>query len=140
MGTGLGPREILLRPLPPRGSRAGVTKILRLVLGDQLNPQHSWFKEPSQDAVFLLMEMRQETDYVLQHAQKILAIFAAMRDFSWMLREAGHCVHYMTIDDPANRQSLTANLDALLASYNAGAFEYQSPDEWRLTMVFFWRR
>ena len=87
MGTGLGPREILLRPLPPRGSRAGVTKILRLVLGDQLNPQHSWFKEPSQDVVFLLMEMRQETDYVLHHAQKILAIFAAMRDFSRMLRE-----------------------------------------------------
>ena len=132
MGTGLGAREILLRSLPPRGSRAGVTKILRLVLGDQLNPQHSWFKEPSQDVVFLLMEMRQETDYVLHHAQKILAIFAAMRDFSRMLREAGHCVHYMTIDDPANRQSLTANLDALLASYNAGAFEYQSPDEWRL--------
>ncbi len=38
------------------------------------------------------------------------------------------------------RQSLTANLDALLASYNARAFEYQSPDEWRLTMVFFGRR
>ena len=85
-------------------------------------------------------EFRTLPDYVLHHAQKILAIFAAMRDFSRMLREAGHCVHYMTIDDPANRQSLTANLDALLASYNAGAFEYQSPDEWRLTMVFFGRR
>ena len=78
------------------------------------------------------MEMRQETDYVLHHAQKILAIFAAMRDFSRLLREAGHRVHYITIDDPANRQSLTANLHALLASYNAGAFEYQAPDEWRL--------
>ena len=109
-----------------------MTTIIRLVLGDQLNPLHGWYKERREDVVYLLMEIRQETDYVLHHAQKILAIFAAMRDFSRMLREAGHRVHYVTIDDPANRQSLTANLDALLASYKARTFEYQAPDEWRL--------
>jgi deoxyribodipyrimidine photolyase-related protein len=132
MGTGMAGGEILFRSLPPRDQGAGVTKTIRLVLGDQLSPLHSWFKEPREDVVYLLMEIRQETDYVLHHAQKILAIFAAMRDFARMLREAGHRAHYMTIDDPANRQSLTANLDALLASHNAGAFEYQAPDEWRL--------
>jgi deoxyribodipyrimidine photolyase-related protein len=64
----------------------------------------------------VLIEMRQETDYVLHHAQKILAIFAAMRDFARQLGEAGHRVRYVAIDDPSNRQTLTANLDALIAA------------------------
>ena len=59
---------------------------LRLILGDQVNPQHSWFtpspKGVDSGVVYVLMEVRQETDYVLHHAQKILAIFAAMRDFA----------------------------------------------------------
>ena len=105
---------------------------LRLILGDQLNPEHSWFTAPDDNTVYVLMEVRQETDYVLHHAQKIIAIFAAMRDFARWLVKAGHRVHYLAIDDPANRQSLPANLDALIAHYSARAFEYQAPDEWRL--------
>jgi deoxyribodipyrimidine photolyase-related protein len=105
---------------------------LRLVLGDQLNSEHSWFTAPDDNAVHVLMEVRQESDYVLHHAQKIIAIFAAMRDFARQLRLSGHRVHYLAIDDSANRQSLPANLDALIAEYSASAFEYQAPDEWRL--------
>ena len=59
---------------------------LRLILGDQLNPTHSWFSAPDDDVVYVLMEVRQETDYVLHHAQKIIAIFAAMRDFARQLQ------------------------------------------------------
>ncbi len=105
---------------------------LRLILGDQLNPQHSWFSAIDEHVVYVLMEIRQETDYVLHHAQKIIAIFAAMRDFARQLRGVGHRVHYLSIDDPANRQSLPANLDALIADYSSSTFEYQAPDEWRL--------
>ena len=105
---------------------------LRLILGDQLNPRHRWFAEVRPDVIYLLMEIRQETNYVLHHAQKVLAIFAAMRDFAWQLKEAGHRVRYITIDDASNRQSLPANLDALIAHYGAVALEYQHPDEWRL--------
>ena len=106
--------------------------MLRLILGDQLNPLHHWFAVADDEVVYVLMEVRQETDYVLHHAQKILAIFAAMRDFSSQLKAAGHRVHYLFIDDAENRQSLPANLDALIARYSASAFEYQAPDEWRL--------
>lgn len=105
---------------------------LRLLLGDQLNPVHPWFDERDAGVVYVLMEVRQETDYVLHHAQKILAMFAAMRDFARRLRKQGHRVHYLAIDDPANSASLTANLDRLLVRYQATAFEYQEPDEWRL--------
>ena len=105
---------------------------LRLVLGDQLNMQHRWFTEVDDATVYVLMEVRQETDYVLHHAQKILAIFAAMRDLARQLREAGHRVHYLAIDDPSNLQAMPANIDALIEQYRATAFEYQAPDEWRL--------
>lgn len=105
---------------------------LRLILGDQLNPQHSWFTAVDENVVYVLMELRQETDYVLHHAQKILGIFAGMRAFAQALRQAGHRVHYLTIGDAANRQQLTANLDDLIALHSAGSLVYQEPDEWRL--------
>ena len=105
---------------------------LKLILGDQLNPLHSWFQASDPEVVYLMLEMRQETDYVLHHAQKILAIFAGMRDFARALKAGGHRVHYLAIDDPANRQSLPANLDWLIAHYDATALKYQAPDEWRL--------
>lgn len=105
---------------------------LRLILGDQLNPQHSWFSTQHDDVVYVLMEVRQETDYVLHHAQKILAIFAAMRDFARTLGEAGHRVVYLAIDAPDNCHDIPANLDQLIAGFGAIAFEWQAPDEWRL--------
>ena len=83
------------------------TTTLRLVLGDQLNAQHRWFTEVDDAIVYVLMEVRQETDYVLHHAQKILAIFAAMRDFARQLREAGHRVHYIAIDQPHSARAMT---------------------------------
>ncbi|MCC7198556.1 MAG: cryptochrome/photolyase family protein, partial [Gammaproteobacteria bacterium] len=107
-------------------------RTLRLVLGDQLNPGHSWFQDVDPQVVYVLMEVRQETDYVLHHAQKILAIFAAMRDFARHLRESGHRVRYVALDDPSNRQSITENLAALAQHYDARRVEWQAPDEWRL--------
>lgn len=111
---------------------AGRAQTLRLVLGDQLNPQYKWFQTADAGIVYVLMEVRQETDYVRHHAQKIIAIFAAMRDFARHLREMGHRVRYVALDDPSNRQSITANLAALIEHYKAQALEWQSPDEWRL--------
>ena len=105
---------------------------LRLILGDQLDPHHRWFLEVDAAITYVLMEVRQETDYVLHHAQKILAIFAAMRDLAGQLRAAGHSVHYLAIDDPANLHAVPANLDALAARFQATAIEYLAPDEWRL--------
>ncbi len=107
-------------------------RCLRLVLGDQLNPVHTWFAEVDPQVVYVLMEVRQETDYVVHHAQKILAIFAAMRDFARHLREAGHRVRYVALDDPSNRQSIPENLSALVRHYRASRVQWQFPDEWRL--------
>ena len=105
---------------------------LRLILGDQLNPTHSWFSSVDSKVVYTLMEMRQETDYVLHHAQKVIAVFAGMRDLATHLQVQGHRVHFIAIDDPQNTQSLTFNLEKLIQQFNCTRFEYQQPDEWRL--------
>ena len=105
---------------------------LRLILGDQLNPLHSWFDQSNDQVIYVLMEVRSETDYVLHHAQKVLGIFAAMRAFSDRLKSTGHRVRYIRIDHPSNRNQITSNLDALIDHYDAKSVEYQEPDEWRL--------
>jgi len=105
---------------------------LRLILGDQLNPLHSWFSRVDEQVIHVFMEMRQETDYVLHHAQKILGIFAGMRAFAHELKQAGHRVHYLAIRDADNQQQLCPNLDALVQRYGASCLAYQEPDEWRL--------
>ncbi len=38
-------------------------KTLRLILGDQLNENHPWFQHVNADVVYVLMELRSETDY-----------------------------------------------------------------------------
>lgn len=106
--------------------------LLRLILGDQLNPLHSWLGDVRADVVYVLMEVRSETDYVRHHAQKVLALFAAMRAFARQLKASGHRTRYVTIDHPSNRQDITANLEALVRHYKASSVEYQAPDEWRL--------
>ena len=83
---------------------------LKLILGDQLNLDHSWFKTVNDNTIFCLFEMRQETDYVTHHIQKIVGFFAAMRHFAQNLEKAGHTVIYYKINDAKNTQSLTNNI------------------------------
>lgn len=107
-------------------------KTLRLILGDQLDELHSWFKTPDRDVTYVMMEIRQETDYVKHHIQKVAAFFTAMRAFSARLRELGHQVIYIRLDDRQNRQTITANLQKLLAAKKFDRLEYLLPDEYRL--------
>src|SRR5512147_1843785 len=107
-------------------------KILRLILGDQLNSAHSWFKRPDDRVNYVTMEIRQETDYVTHHIQKVAAFFAAMRAFADLLRRQGHQVTYLRLDDPANRQTIRDNVLQIIRSQGMTRFEYLLPDEYRL--------
>lgn len=107
-------------------------KILRLILGDQLNSQHSWFSEVNTDILYCLMEIRSETDYVNHHIQKVAGIFKAMQCFAQDLTEKGHLVTYIKLNDKNNLQSFSANLNQLLHQHNIEKFEYQEPDEYRV--------
>jgi hypothetical protein len=57
------------------------------------------------------MEVRQETDAVKLHIQKVAGFFSAMRHFAAELIRNGHRVVYLRLDDPNNEQSFDANLN-----------------------------
>ena len=105
---------------------------LRLILGDQLNTKHSWFGSVDNEVSYVMMEIRQETDYVTHHIQKIIAFFASMRNFRDWLKERGHHVDYLTLDDPENHQDLSKNIHRFLKEGKYERFEYLLPDEYRL--------
>ncbi|EGV43841.1 cryptochrome/photolyase family protein [Bizionia argentinensis JUB59] len=107
-------------------------KTLRLILGDQLNIKHPWFKAVDDDVLYVLFEMRQETDYVTHHIQKVIGFFAAMRQFASDLETAGHQVIYYKITDEKNTQNLIENLKNIIKDKNISTFEYLYPDEYRL--------
>lgn len=107
-------------------------KTLRLILGDQLNHHHSWFKETQEDVVFFMAEMRQETAYVKHHIQKVVGFFLAMRTFAKHLQDAGHQVIYYELDHKDNTGDLVKNLEALIEKRDFKKLEHQLPDEYRL--------
>ena len=107
-------------------------KTLRLILGDQLNQKHSWFDKVDDDVTYLMAEMRQETDYVKHHVQKVVAFFDAMRNFCDELSEKGHRFVYLNITDDTNPQQLDKIIQKHIDEIGAEKFEYQFPDEYRL--------
>lgn len=107
-------------------------KTLRLILGDQLNQKHSWFKEVNHDILYVMIEMRQETDYVTHHIQKVVAFFSAMRAFKIEIQEKGHQFLYLGINDANNKQSLKENIKSIIEERNIEHFQYLLPDEYRL--------
>lgn len=107
-------------------------RTLRLILGDQLNYQHSWYRQVNPDITYLIMEMKQEAGYVLHHAQKIIGFFAAMFNFARFLEKQSHTVIHLKINDPENTQSLSGNLDYFIDKLKIEQFEFQLPDEYRL--------
>ena len=114
-------------PTEPQQART-----VRLILGDQLNAGHSWYRQVRPDVLYVLMEVRSETTYARHHVQKVLGFFAAMRRFAEHLRAQGHRVLYIHLDDPGNTGSFAGELERVLHRCKAAAFAYQLPDEWRV--------
>ncbi|PCD87226.1 cryptochrome/photolyase family protein [Vibrio mediterranei] len=107
-------------------------KTLRLVLGDQLDSQHSWFSQQDNDVLYLIAELKQESEYVTHHIQKQVAFFLSMESFAQSLMQQGHHVHYLTLDDTCAFDSLSELIASVGEQYNIVRFEYQRPDEYRL--------
>jgi deoxyribodipyrimidine photolyase-related protein len=108
-------------------------KTLRLILGDQLNADHSWFKTKNDEILYVTAELMQEATYTKHHIQKICAYFSAMSQFSAALTQAGHNVLHLTLDDTSEFEGIEDLLDELIKRYEVNHFEYQHPDEYRLS-------
>lgn len=113
-----------------------MAKLLRLILGDQLNHSHSWFKEKNNEVTYVIMEVMQEQHYVKHHIQKIVGFFSAMRQFASELKDEGHQVIYYYLDAKENHQNFNQNLSWLIEKLSIEKFEYQMPDEYRLDQQF----
>ncbi len=107
-------------------------KKLRLILGDQLNENHSWFQTIDSDVLYVMMEIKPESAYVVHHIQKITGIFAAMRQFQHKMSKKGHDFYYFKICEKENKHSFIDNLSDLIQTHEIQLFEYQLPDEFRL--------
>lgn len=116
--------------MPPNGGEFTIE--LRLILGDQLNAGHSWFRSVEQDVLYILAELPQELGYVRHHRQKVLAFLGAMHRFAGALSEAGHRVRLLTLDETADADSLPSLLNRLITETGATGVRYLAPDEYRL--------
>jgi len=104
--------------------------MIRLILGDQLNPKHTWYSNVDPSITYAFFECMDEASYAPHHIQKVAGIFAAMRQFAANLSDKGHNVHYKKIT--ASRPSLAENLIALTENLNITVVQCQEPDEWRV--------
>jgi len=108
-------------------------KTLRLILGDQLNHNHSWFKSHDSSVIYVVAELHQESNYVRHHIQKLCGFFAAMSEFAEYLRDQGHNVLHLNLDETVDYPDLNSLISSLSEQFNIEAFDYQHPDEYRLS-------
>ncbi|MDX1692726.1 MAG: cryptochrome/photolyase family protein [Ketobacteraceae bacterium] len=105
---------------------------IRLILGDQLNASHSWFRNRDPEILYVIAEVLEEATYVPHHIQKVCAFFLAMENFALALKKAGHKVQHLTLDDTRDFTTFPELLDALTEKYQPELVSYQQPDEYRL--------
>ena len=104
------------------------------ILGDQLDSDHSWFENTDNNRLFVIAELKQEASYCHHHVQKVAAFFTSMKTFADALRNSGHHVLYLTLDDTAGFEHLPNLIAHTMSKFSATQFNYQRPDEYRLLM------
>jgi deoxyribodipyrimidine photolyase-related protein len=122
-----------------RAGRCAVAEPLRpvrhlvLVLGDQLDRQAAAFDgfDPAQDWVWMA-EVDEESTHVASSRQRSVLFLSAMRHFADSLRAEGLPLAYRMLDDPANRHSLAAELDAAITRLRPAGLVLTAPGDWRV--------
>jgi len=109
---------------------------VRLILGDQLDHNHTWFATSNDSVLYVIAELHQEASYAKHHVQKVCAFFASMESFAKELRHDGHQVIYLTLDETERYESVCELCADMVNKARATKFEYQRPDEYRLAKAF----
>ncbi|MBL8583454.1 MAG: cryptochrome/photolyase family protein [Rhizobiaceae bacterium] len=111
--------------------------VLRVILGDQLSARLDIVAGADKGRdVFLLAEVMTEATYVRHHVKKIAFLFSAMRHFAEALRNVGHAVRYVALDDDGNSQSLDGEILRAVEALGPGRVVVTEPGEWRLREGF----
>jgi deoxyribodipyrimidine photolyase-related protein len=108
-------------------------RTLVLVLGDQLDAEAAAFDgfDPAQDAVWMA-EAAEESTHVWSGKQRVAIFLAAMRHFALALRAAGKPLYYTRLDEPGNRGTLAAELQAALSTLTPQRVVMTAPGDWRV--------
>jgi deoxyribodipyrimidine photolyase-related protein len=108
-------------------------RTLVVVLGDQLDLNAAAFDgfDSAQDAAWMA-EVDEEATHVWSSKQRVALFLAAMRHFAQALRAAGRPLHYRRLDDPNNRGSLAAELQATLETLAPQRVVMTAPGDWRV--------
>ncbi|MEN0652158.1 MULTISPECIES: cryptochrome/photolyase family protein [Hyphobacterium] len=107
--------------------------VLRLILGDQLDPHVAALKDTDKDAdLILIAEVMEEASYVRHHKKKIAFLFSAMRHFAAELEHTGHDVRYVTLDAKGNSGSLKGEVARALTCGSFDRLVVTEPGEYRL--------
>ncbi len=106
---------------------------LVLVLGDQLDADAAAFDgfDPAQDAVWMT-EVAEESTHIPSSQMRTAFFLSAMRHFAAELRARGWPLHYMALDEPANRGTLAGELRAAIADLRPHALVMTAPGDWRV--------
>jgi len=108
-------------------------KTLVPILGDQLTATISSLQGATHaDTIVLMMEVADETGYVRHHKQKLAYILSAMRHHAAYLRDLGWQVDYVTLDDPDNEGSFTAELARAVERHDPERIVVTEAGEWRV--------
>lgn len=79
-----------------------------------------------------MAEVRNETDHVAHHRKKMAFLFSAMRHFSAELGERGIEVDYVSLDDPENTHSFSAEIARARRRHGLGHVIMTEPGEYRV--------
>ncbi len=106
-------------------------KILRLVLGDQLNTHISSLSDCNRDNDIILMcEVWDEATYVKHHKKKIAFIFSAMRHFAKDLKENNYPFDYIQLNDET--KSFKDEVSKAIKRHNITHVIVTEPSEYRV--------
>jgi deoxyribodipyrimidine photolyase-related protein len=106
---------------------------LVLALGDQLDLDAAAFDgfDPAQDAVWMA-EVADESTHVWSSKPRTVLFLSAMRHFAQALHAAGRPLHFMRLDEPGNRGSLAAQLQADIEQLRPQGLVMTAPGDWRV--------
>ena len=108
-------------------------RTLVVVLGDQLDLDAAAFDgfDAAQDAVWMA-EVTEESSHVWSGKPRIAMFLSAMRHFALALRAAGRPLYYTRLDQPGNRGSLAAELQAAIEELSPQRLVMTAPGDWRV--------
>ena len=110
-------------------------KTLRVILGDQLSDNLATLRGCDKNDTILMAEVMDEASYVKHHKKKLVFVFSAMRHFAEHLHQQGYQVIYVTLDDPDNTHSITAEVERHIAMLAPDQIVITSAGEYRLNQT-----